>query len=93
MRIDQTDENGEATFIFNAGTKEAWTSSGGVWTDISDYFDQQYAGFETMWTGYVDSLASWAGTGDYTYSAEGITYRIYDISVNPSLADSLFTHE
>jgi hypothetical protein len=92
MRIDQTDENGEASFIFNAGTKEAWTYAAGEWLDISDYFDQQYAGFETLWAGYVDSLSAWAGTGDYSYTAAGVTYRIYDISVNPALADSLFTH-
>ena len=92
MRIEYTDESDDGILIFNSETNEAWTYSGGEWVDISSYFDSQFDMWENLWTGYVNSLESWAGTGEYTYSADGNTVRIYDISVNPTLEDSLFTH-
>ena len=92
MRIEYEDENGDGIFIFNAGTKQAWTYSNGEWTDISSYFDMQYDLWKNTWAGYVNGLAAWAGTGEYSYTAGSSTFRIYDISVNPALEDSLFTH-
>ena len=92
MRIEYSDENGKGVYIFNAGKKEAWTNAGdGEWIDMSSYFDLQYDIWAKAWSGYVSSLASWTGTGDYSYTAEGFTYRIYDISINPTLEDSLFS--
>ncbi|HSV48784.1 MAG TPA: hypothetical protein VLH35_00585 [Candidatus Acidoferrales bacterium] len=93
MRIEYSDEGDNGIFIFNAGTKKAWTYSGGEWVDISTYFDTQYSTWNDLWSGYVNSLAAWQGTGDYTYTSGSSTVRIYDISVNPALSDSLFTHE
>lgn len=92
IRVDFQDDSGTGIFIFNAAQKQAWTYSNNQWTDISAYFDTQYNVWKNAWTGYVNGLAAWAGTGDYTYSAEGNTVRIYDIQVNPTLDDSLFTH-
>lgn len=93
MRIDYQDQDGSGIFIFNKATKEAWTNAGDQWVDMSSYFDSQFEIWDNMWTGYVDNLSAWTGSGEYSYSAEGSTVRIYDISVNPALADSLFTHE
>jgi hypothetical protein len=93
MRIEYSDTEGSGIYIFNAGTKEAWTNAGdGEWIDMSSYFDMQYDIWKQSWSGYISSLASWNGMGDYSYTVEGFTYRIYDISVNPTLEDSLFTH-
>jgi hypothetical protein len=92
MRIEYQDQDGTGVYIFNEGTREAWTNAGDQWVDMSSYFDSQFQMWDNLWTGYVNNLASWAGTGDYSYSANGNTVRIYDISVNPPLADSLFTH-
>ena len=93
MRIDYQDQDGTGIYIFNKGTQEAWTYAGDEWVDMSSYFDSQFQIWDNMWSGYVNNLAAWSGTGEYSYSAEGSTVRIYDIAVNPSLADSLFTHE
>ena len=93
MRIDYQDQDGSGSYIFNKATEEAWTNAGDEWIDMSSYFDSQYDIWDSMWTAYVDNLAAWTGSGEYSYSAEGSTVRIYDISVNPALADSLFTHE
>jgi hypothetical protein len=92
MRIEYTDDEGDGTYIFNGAQKKAWVYAGGEWTDISEYFNMQWDIWNNVWSGYTTSLNAWAGTGDYTYSAEGTTVRIYDISVNPTLEDSLFIH-
>ena len=45
--------------------------------------------WNSLYQGYVTNLSTWTG-GDWTYTAEGATVRIYDISVNPSIPDSVF---
>ncbi|MCW4002928.1 MAG: hypothetical protein NWE95_03325 [Candidatus Bathyarchaeota archaeon] len=92
MRIEYNTEDGEGIFIFNKGTSKAWTYSGGQWVDISDYFQSQFDTWDNLWSGYVTSLGQWSGTGDYTYTSGNATVRIYEIQVNPTLDDALFTH-
>jgi hypothetical protein len=92
MRIEFNDSEEDTIFIFNGAQKKAWTYSGDEWVDISEYYGMQWDIWNNLWIGYTDSLAAWAGSGDYSYSAEGSTVRIYDISVNPALEDSLFVH-
>ena len=92
MRIDYTDNDGSTIFIFNGAQHKAWTYSGDQWVDISDYYDAQFQTWNSLWQGYSTSLAAWTGLGDYSYTANGSTVRIYDITVNPTLDDSLFVH-
>jgi hypothetical protein len=92
MRIEYNTADGEGIFIFNKGTNKAWTYSGGQWVDISDYFQSQFDTWDNLWSGYVTSLGQWSGTGDYTYTSGDATVRIYEIQVNPTLDDALFTH-
>ncbi len=73
--------------IINGAQQKEWVYSGGAWSDTSNTvtwntWTQSY----NMTTG----LAGWSGTGDYTHTASGVTLRIYNIVVNPELADSLF---
>jgi hypothetical protein len=91
MRIQATDSDGESIYIFNAAQQKAWVYSGGEWVDISSYYDSQYSTWNSLWTGYTTSLSAWTA-GDYSYTEGSSTVRIYDISVNPTLADSLFEH-
>ncbi|MCW3983016.1 MAG: hypothetical protein NWE96_03370 [Candidatus Bathyarchaeota archaeon] len=91
MRIEYTDADGDYIYIFNGATKKAWTYDK-EWVDISDYYASQWSIWDNLWKGYTTSLASWAGTGDYTYTDGTTTVRIYDISINPTLDDSLFVH-
>jgi hypothetical protein len=92
IRIDFTEGEDNTIFIFNGAQQKAWTYSGGEWVDISAYYDQQYQVWDNVWKGYVTGLAAWTGTGDHSYTQDGETVRIYDIQVNPTLADSLFEH-
>jgi hypothetical protein len=91
MRIEFTDSSGSSVYIINGVLKEAWIEVDGQWTDLSSAYSSYYDSWSTLNTEYVNNLATWTG-GDWTYSAGGETIRIYNISVNPSLADSLFEH-
>jgi hypothetical protein len=84
------------TYILNGADQKAWMAVDGNWTDVSTDFTNQWntwVGTGMAWSRNLDSLATnWSGTGDYTYadSATGTTTRIYNVVINPTLADSLF---
>jgi uncharacterized protein (UPF0333 family) len=81
----------ELVDIVNGAEQKAWEYMAGEWTDLSDTFSDQWDAWDSTWQGYKNSLADWTGTGDWTYTdTDGSSIRVYDIAVNPSLADSLF---
>lgn len=75
--------------IVNGAQKKAWTYVGS-WIDVSEDFEDEWDSYNDQWQGYLDDLSAWSGTGDYTYTYSGTTVRIFDISINPNLPDSLF---
>jgi hypothetical protein len=91
LRIDLLGgETGNYSYILNAGDETAWAAVNGEWTDMTTDFAAQWQAWGTEWTNYINNLKNWSGTGEYTYTAEGVSVRVYNISLNPSLADSLF---
>ena len=94
LRIEITDTSGTTSiYIFNGAQQKAWTYGGTQWTDISAAYSSQFSTWYASFAGYQNSLASWTGAGDLTYSApNGDSVRYYNIAVNPNLADSLFQH-
>jgi type II secretory pathway pseudopilin PulG len=97
LRIDVLGgESGNYTYIMYHGDQTAWVAVNGTWTNVSSDFTNQWntwVGTGKRWTTDVDHLATdWSGTGDYTYigSTTGATIRIYNVAINPTLADSLF---
>ena len=91
MRIDFTDSDGsQSGYIINGAQQKAWSLSGGTWEDLTSAYSSLYNTWNPLWQGYVNSLSGWAGVGDWTYTQGNVTVRIYDISVNPALPDSLF---
>ena len=94
IRIESTDSSGSNfVYIVNGALQQAWAESNGQWTDVSTAYSSQYSTWNTAFTGYSNSLVNWSGTGDWTYAdPNGDTVRISNVSVNPSLADSLFQH-
>lgn len=84
-------EAGNYTYIFIASNQTAWSAENGTWTNVSSTFNDLWSVWGGHWTNLVNALANWSGAGDYTYTAStGESVRVYNISVNPSLADSLF---
>jgi hypothetical protein len=93
MRIDFTDKSGDqSTYIVNGADHKAWIFESGQWQDVSVAYDAQFSSWNNLWQGYTNSLLSWNGIGDYSYTQGDATVKIYDVSVNPVLADSLFQH-
>lgn len=90
IRIEMESTEGDMVYILNGAEQKAWAYMAGEWTDISSTFSTEWDSWHTMVSGYQTSLADWTGTGEYTYTEEGTTVRIFGISVNPTLADSLF---
>lgn len=92
LRVDITSAWDNVSYILRESQQEGWYYYGGQWYSFSDmgfdfdnYWDVQYEGFET-YTGY---LAEWT-SGEWSQTILGITYRIYDIQVNPIIPDSVF---
>ena len=85
-------EAGNFSYILNGGEQKAWAKTDSTWTDVSSDFTNQWAGWGTEWTNNVNALGAWTtGSGDVTYTnANGDSILIYNISLNPTLADSLF---
>jgi len=93
MRIEMQSAGDSFTYIINGALQKAWIYSGGEWTDFSEMYQTYWETWNSAWQGYHDSLLGWTGAGDWTYTTpNGDTIRIYDISINPSLPDSLFQH-
>jgi hypothetical protein len=92
FRVEGTGSQGNFVYIINGAQQKAWVYENGAWTDLSSEFSTQWSSWSSAFTGYKNNLVNWPGYGDWTYTApDGTTVRLYDITVNPSLADSLFS--
>lgn len=81
------------TYIVNGALQKAWADEGTGWVDLSDTFSDQWALWQPTYQVYEDELGTWT-EGEWTYTADdGSEVRIYNITVNPSLEDSLFEVE
>jgi hypothetical protein len=94
LRIESTGaQGGDFIYIINGAQQKAWLYSGGQWTDLSSAFQSTWDTWNQQFTGYIDTLGAWSGTGNYIYAdPNGDSIKITNISVNPSLPDSLFVH-
>lgn len=95
LRIDMSGV-GQANYttVVNGVDQTAWRSTNGNWADVSTTYNTIWEiGCGKQWSNNVDALANWIGTGDCTYTdSVGTSYRIYNVVINPTLADSLFQH-
>lgn len=93
MRIEMQSAGESFIYIINGVQEKVWMSSDGEWIDFSDMYPTYWETWNEAWQGYHNSLVDWTGVGDWTYSTpNGDSVRIYDITVNPSLPDSMFEH-
>jgi hypothetical protein len=93
IRVEYAVEGVNSVYIVNGALQQVWYESNGQWIDLSSEYASQYNSWNNQFTDYRNTLGDWSGTGDKTYTdGIGDTVRIYNISVNPSLPDSLFQH-
>jgi hypothetical protein len=94
LRAEMTKPTGtKEIYIFNLAQTKAWIYMDGQLREYQEYksWKDIWASWQEQYETYKYNLAYWTGAGDYTYTASnGTNIRIYDISVNPSLEDSLF---
>ncbi len=90
LRVEIITTEGDIIYIINGVKQEAWGNIFGIWADLSDEFSSEWDSWNLTMDGYAESLLGWSGEGDWTFMEDGATITVYDISVNPLLADSLF---
>jgi hypothetical protein len=92
MRVEQVSGGMDFVYIMNQADQTAWAYVGGEWMDVSDQFSTYW---DDTWApaleDYQTQLADWE-TGDWEYDVGDDSYKVYEIELNPTLDDSLFTH-
>ena len=79
---------GNYSYIIDAGAKTSWSGlNGASWTQDTSFNSQ----FAVDFHNYVNKLVAAGNTNDLTYTSGSDTIKIYCVSVNPTLAASLFT--
>ena len=83
-------EAGNWSYIIDKGQQKSWNSTNnGPWGSSNFTADWNFWG--ESWTNLVANLKNWNGTGDYSYaSSNGDFHKIYNITINSDLPDSLF---
>jgi len=95
LRVDQTDAQGnEFTYLMNQTAQTVWADFGTGFIDYSSdwttYWDSTLIGNAAL-ESYMDALVDgWDGTGDYEFTANGNTFIISNIVVDPTIDDSVF---
>jgi hypothetical protein len=93
MRIEMQSADGSFIYIINGAQEKVWIYSGDEWIDFSDAYPTYWETWNAAMQDYQNTLIGWTGAGDWTYTTpNGDSVRIYDITINPSLPDSLFQH-
>ena len=90
IHIEGSFSGNNMVYIVNGAQQKAWIHTSGMWVDISHEFYNEFDTWGETWQEYEANLQDWAGSGDWTYTTAMGTTRIYDITVNPELPDSLF---
>ena len=90
VRVEIPDASGDLIYIINGANQSAWASVADEWTDLSDTFSTEWDSWTGTMEGYTDELTTWV-EGDWTFTdTDGTGVKVYNISINPALADSLF---
>jgi hypothetical protein len=94
MKIQGTYAGQQMTMIVNGVQHKVWMNAMGQWIDYSDYFDTEWSALSQSLNSTRSGLGNWNGQGDYTYTdpSGGYSVHVYNIHVNPDLADSIFVH-
>ncbi len=90
--MDATIAETTVSYILSGSQHEGWYYVGGQWYSFSDFgfdFDEYWSEYHGDFETYTGYLADWT-SGEWSDTFAGVTYRIYDIQVNPTISDSVF---
>ncbi|MDR0373217.1 MAG: hypothetical protein LBI79_06650 [Nitrososphaerota archaeon] len=90
IRIDMTVEGDVFNYVIKLDGETSYMSmdDGATWMKSDFKVDSMYI---EIVHGFIDHLEAWNGTdATYSYTEGGINFVISNISVNPTLSDSLF---
>jgi len=94
LRVDMTISGTTMSYILSGSQQQGWIYTGGQWMSFSDIgmnFSEYWSDYSGNLRTYMDYLPSgWVPGEEWSGTYGGVTYRIYDIQVNPSLPDSVF---
>ena len=92
LRIDMTIPGTTMSYILSGSQQQGWMNTGAGWMSFSDLgmnFSEQWSTFSSSLETSTGYLSDWV-SGEWSGTYGGVTYRIYDIQVNPLLPDSVF---
>ncbi len=90
IRVEIQAEGMSFIYIVNGAEQKAWADEGSGWVDLSTTFSTQWDAWKPVFSAYSASFEDWV-SGDYIFTdSDGYTVTVSDISINPTLADSLF---
>jgi hypothetical protein len=97
LRVDQMDAQGNKfVYILNQTAQSVWADFGTGFIDESanyqTYADNTLIGYVAL-HGYLQELANWSGSGSYDFTHNSDSFVISNIFVDPSVPDSVFSHE
>jgi len=92
LRVDITIAGTTMSYILSGSQQQGWVYTGTQWMSFSDLgmnFSEQWSTYSSGFSTYTGYLSDWT-SGEWSGTYGGITYRIYDIQVDPTLLDSVF---
>jgi hypothetical protein len=91
VRVDMCLAEGNYSYIVDLGTQKSYSSTDGGATWTATTFADDCTNYVTPFHAIIDKLVANDDTGaDYSYTADGSTYDVYCIVVNPTIDSSVF---
>ena len=91
VRVDMCLAEGNYSYIVDLGAQKSYSSTDGGATWTATTFADDCTNYVTPFHAIVDKLVANSNSGaDYSYTADGSTYDVYCIVVNPTIATSVF---
>jgi hypothetical protein len=79
------------SFIIRSGESKMYVYEDNQWVDYSGSVKGQYdiQRYSSAMQNIANHLSKWTA-GDVNFEYQGVTYRLYEIQVNPTLSDDIF---
>jgi hypothetical protein len=91
LRVDVISTDITYSYIMFAGNETSYTNATGTW-ELSDFATDWGSTWSPLFFGYVDHTPNWmTGDGNIVFTDSSGDNTVYNIEINPTLSESLFT--